>query len=282
MTCVNRIHNSVGSAQVLAYDDFKFHAKSIVKLALLSDIHSNVQAFDTCIADATSRGATQFALLGDFVGYGANPSAIVQRVMRLVDAGAWAIKGNHDEMACHVPPATAIPTRGEVTAAWTHAQLSEGERAFLDALPLTHQDSSLLLVHASADSPERWRYVYDARAAADSLNAAMRLSADIRYVFGGHVHEQTLYYQGRGRDLLRFTPTPDAPIPLPPHRRWLATIGSVGQPRDGRTEAMYAMFDRDQSALTFVRVPYDHSAAAAAIRAAGLPDFFADRLAKGE
>ena len=77
-------------------------------------------------------------------------------------------------------------------------------------------------------------------------------------------------------------PTPDIAIPVPPHRRWVATIGSVGQPRDGRAEAMYALFDRDASQLTFVRVPYDHSAAAAAIRAAGLPEFFADRLARGE
>ena len=253
-----------------------------MKLALLSDIHSNVQAFDVCVADAHARGATQFALLGDFVGYGADPSAIVKRVMTMVDAGAWAIKGNHDEMACHVPPATANPTRGEMTAAWTHAQLSDGELAFLDALPLTHQDGSLFLVHASADSPERWRYVYDARGAAASLAAAVDLSADIRYVFGGHVHEQTLYYQGRGRALLPFMPTPDVPIPLPSHRRWVATIGSVGQPRDGRAEAMYALFDRATSALTFVRVAYDHSAAAAAIRAAGLPAFFADRLARGE
>lgn len=253
-----------------------------MKLALLSDIHSNVQAFDACFADANSRGATQFALLGDFVGYGANPSAIVQRVMTMVDAGAWAIKGNHDEMACHVPPATATPTRGEMTAAWTHAQLSYGELAFLDALPLTHQDGSLFLLHASADSPERWRYVHDARGAAASLAAAVGLSADIRYVFGGHVHEQTLYHEERGRDLRQFMPTPDVPVPLSSDRRWVATIGSVGQPRDGYAEAMYAMFDRDTSALRFVRVPYDHSAAAAAIRAAGLPEIFADRLARGE
>lgn len=253
-----------------------------MKLALLSDIHANVQAYDACIADARARGATQLSFLGDFVGYGGNPSAIVQRVMTMVNDGARAIKGNHDEMACHVPPATATPARGEMTAAWTHAQLSEGELAFLDALPLTHQDGSLLLVHASADFPERWRYVYDAREAASCLTAAVALSADIHYVFCGHVHEQTLYYQGRGRDLLQFTPTPGVPIPVPAHRRWVATVGSVGQPRDGRAEAMYTLFDRDASTLTFVRVPYDHSAAAAAIRAAGLPAFFADRLARGE
>ena len=253
-----------------------------MKLAILSDIHANVLAFDVCVADARARGATQFALLGDFVGYGADPRAIVQRVIAMVDEGAWAIKGNHDEMACHPPSPKASPAIGEIAAPWTHAQLSESELAFLEALPLTYQDGSLLLVHASADSPELWRYVYDARGAAASLTAAVGLSADIHYVFGGHVHEQTLYYQGRGYELLTFVPTPDVAIPVPAHRRWVATVGSVGQPRDGRADAMYTLFDRDASQLTFVRVPYDHIAAAAAIRAAGLPTFFADRLARGE
>jgi hypothetical protein len=99
------------------------------------------------------------------------------------------------------------------------------------------------------------------------------IAADIRHVFGGHVHRQMLYYQGQGRGLLEFVPTPGAAIPVPAHRRWVATIGSVGQPRDGRQEAMYALFDRDAARLTFARVAYDHAAAAAAIRAAGLPDF---------
>jgi diadenosine tetraphosphatase ApaH/serine/threonine PP2A family protein phosphatase len=118
-------------------------------------------------------------------------------------------------------------------------------------------------------------------APADSLNAAVKISDEIRYVFGGHVHRQTLYYQGQGRGLMAFAPTAGAAIPVSAHRRWIATIGSVGQPRDGRTDAMYALFDRDKAQLTFARVPYDYGSAADAIRAAGLPEFFADRLLRG-
>jgi len=253
-----------------------------MKLALLSDIHANQQAFDACLADARARGATQFALLGDLVGYGADPGPVMERVMALVDAGAWALKGNHDELACNPPDAATSNALGEMTAGWTHSQLSSEQRQFLDALPLLHQDGSTLLVHASVDSPQRWHYVKDERGAAESLAAAAHIDASVSHVFGGHVHRQTLYYQGRGRGLMEFVPTPGTAIPVPGHRRWLATIGSVGQPRDGRTEAMYAMFDRDQNRLTFVRVPYDHHAAAAAIRAAGLPEFFAERLSRGQ
>ena len=80
---------------------------------------------------------------------------------------------------------------------------------------------------------------------------------------------------------MAFAPTAGVPIPTPAHRQWIATVGSVGQPRDGQPTAMYAMFDLAQSRLTFHRVPYDHLAAAAAVRRAGLPEYFAQRLEEG-
>ena len=250
-----------------------------MKLALLSDIHANIQAFDTCLAHAAAQGAQQIALLGDLVGYGADPVAVVQRAQALAANGALIIKGNHDAMA-EVPPAQ-VKTIGESTAGWTHAQLDAAQLNFLDQLPMTQQMGAVLLVHASLDGPELWRYVYDGRAAAASLDAVADRS-DVRYVFGGHVHQQTLYYRGNGANLMRFMPTPGVAIPVPRHRHWLATIGSVGQPRDGNTQAMYAMFDSEKSQLTFHRVAYDYHAAAAAIRWAGLPAFFADRLESGQ
>ncbi len=252
-----------------------------MKLALLSDIHSNIQALNACISDARLRGATQFAFVGDYVGYGANPSEVVDKIMAMVDEGAVALIGNHDALACH-PPTAPSDVLGEMTAAWTHDQLSPAQRLFLSSRPYTWRDGSVLLVHASADAPDRWHYVRDERSASQSLDGASKISDDVRYVFGGHVHRQTLYYHGTGRGLLAFEPTAGAAIPVPAHRRWIATIGSVGQPRDGRTDAMYALFDRTKAQLTFARVPYDYGAAADAIRAAGLPPFFADRLLRGQ
>jgi diadenosine tetraphosphatase ApaH/serine/threonine PP2A family protein phosphatase len=169
---------------------------------------------------------------------------------------------------------------GDSTAAWTHAQLSDSQRLFLDQLPLTLQQDAILLVHASADGPALWRYVYDERAASASLEAAAAMP-EVRYVFGGHVHLQTLYYRGAGAELMKFLPTPGVAVPVPKHRRWLATIGSVGQPRDRNPQAMYALFDTDKLQLTFQRVSYDNHAAAVAIRQAALPAFFADRLELG-
>lgn len=249
-----------------------------MKLALLSDIHANIQALDACLAHARNLKTTRYAVLGDLVGYGADPGAVVQRVMTLRDAGALVIKGNHDDKAVHPPEPPK--TLGDSTAAWTHAQLSDTEKKFLEALPMTLRHESILLVHASAEAPELWRYVYDRQAAALSLTAALAQDG-VRYVFGGHVHFQTLYFEGESGELIKFLPLAGAAIPVLRPHRWLATIGSVGQPRDGNTDAMYAVLDTDTDQMTFYRVPYDHQSAAMAIRQAGLPDFFADRLLMG-
>ena len=249
-----------------------------MKIALLSDIHANLHALDACIDHATGQGAQRFAVLGDLVGYGAQPAAVVSRVRELAREGAIVLKGNHDALAVS-PPATSVNV-DEAGAAWSHAQLARSDLDFLDGLPLAWTEGAALMVHASADAPQRWQYVDNPHRAEASLDAACRDEA-VRYVFGGHVHQQTLYFRSASARLMRFEPTPGSPIPIPSHRRWLATVGSVGQPRDGSPLAMYALFDADRAELTFHRVAYDHLAAAAAIREAGLPEFFAQRLERG-
>ena len=158
-------------------------------LALLSDIQANLQALDACLVHARARGADQFALLGDFVGYGADPVAVLQRVQELAGKGAWLVKGNHDEMAVY-PPAQS-DSLGSSTAAWTHAKLDRSQLDFLDSMPLTLEYGSMALVHASVDKHGRWHYVTDQRSAAASLNALA--SPEVRHVLGRHVHHQTLY-----------------------------------------------------------------------------------------
>jgi diadenosine tetraphosphatase ApaH/serine/threonine PP2A family protein phosphatase len=249
-----------------------------MRLALLSDIHGNLQALDACLQHARAQKAQRFAFLGDLVGYGANPAEVVERIRLMTEEGATVLKGNHDAMA--VNPPSEVKTVGESTAQWTHSQLSPDQLTWLDSLPLTEQQDKVLLVHASADDPHLWRYVYDERAATASLDAAAHWP-DVRFVFGGHVHEQSLYFRGAGDKLMKFTPQSGVAVPVPPHRQWLGTIGSVGQPRDGKPQAMYALLDTDQWQLTFHRVPYDQYAAAEAILLAGLPTFLADRLEKG-
>ena len=249
-----------------------------MKIALLSDIHANLRAFDACMDHAVAQGAQRFAVLGDLVGYGAQPAQVVRRVRALAQDGAIVLQGNHDALA--VAPQGQSGTMDAGGAAWTRSQLEPVDLDFLAGLPLTATDDAMFLVHASADEPQRWLYVDSGHRAEASLHAACT-DTRVRYVFGGHVHQHTLYFRGASQNLLRFAPTPGATIPVPPHRRWIATVGSVGQPRDGDTDAMYAIFDAVRAELTFHRVAYDHLAAAADVRAAGLPDVFAKRLEQG-
>jgi diadenosine tetraphosphatase ApaH/serine/threonine PP2A family protein phosphatase len=249
-----------------------------MRLALLSDVHANIQALDACLAHARAQRTQRFVFLGDMVGYGANPATVVDRIGLLTEEGALVIKGNHDAAAVHPP--LEVKTVGDSTAAWTHRQLSPVQRDWIDALPLTLQHDNALFVHATANDPELWRYVRDQRAAEASLDASSAWPG-VRYVFGGHVHRQSLYYRGKTAGLMMFTPQPGVPVPVPRHRQWLSTVGSVGQPRDGNPLAMYALLDTERAQLTFHRVAYDHHAAALAIRRAGLPEFFADRLETG-
>lgn len=249
-----------------------------MKLALLSDLHANRRALEACLAHARAEGAARCVLLGDLVGYGAEPAEVLDAVMDLHAGGALVVRGNHDEAA--LQPAAAQQTAEDVSAAWTHARLTPAHRAFLAGLPLAATLEDTLFVHASAREPARWEYVDRPELAERCLEAARR-DWGARRVFCGHVHEQHLYYRGRDGRPQAFAPAPGIPIPLTAHRQWLGVVGSVGQPRDGDPRAMYALLDLAHARLVFHRVAYDHTAAAAAIRAAGLPEHFAQRLEGG-
>jgi diadenosine tetraphosphatase ApaH/serine/threonine PP2A family protein phosphatase len=248
----------------------------IPMLALLADLHANLEGVTACLAHARQQGATSYAFLGDLIGYGADPSAVLDLVQAHVEEGAIVVRGNHDT-AVFAGASEYMDPRAREAIDWTRARLSSDHLAFLAGLPLSVRRGGALFVHASAAAPDRWTYVTDPRAAEDSLNAA-----DATWVFCGHVHEQVLYFTGASGRPLPFRPVPGTAIPVPAHRRWLAIVGSAGQPRDGNPAACYALADLEGARLTFHRVPYDWRGAAAKIRAAGLPERLARRLERGE
>jgi diadenosine tetraphosphatase ApaH/serine/threonine PP2A family protein phosphatase len=249
-----------------------------MKLALLSDLHANRGALHACLAHARSAGATQFAILGDLVGYGAEPVAVLESVMELAAHGALVVCGNHDLAARGV--AASGGTGEQLAAAWTRGQLGPEHRAFLAGLPLTACLADALLVHADPYAPAGWQYLDRPALVRRALGTAQR-HWGARKVFCGHLHQQRLYYGAADGRPMAFSPVPGVAVPLAAHRQWLAVVGSVGQPRDGDPRAMYALLDVAQARLAFHRVAYDHTGAAAAIRAAGLPESFATRLERG-
>ena len=243
-------------------------------IALLSDIHSNIEALNACLKHAAQNGAERYAFLGDLVGYGADPEEVVALIERRVGEGAIAVKGNHDEAIEKRAGYMNDPTKESIE--WTRDALSVERKAFLAALPMLVCEEAMCFVHASAAAPARWEYVDAASVARQSAEAT-----GATYTFSGHVHDQVLYFEGAQGKWSAFRPTPGSPIPARGHRRWLALVGSVGQPRDGRPAAAYTLFDCARQQITFHRVAYDHLAAARKIREAGLPEPHAFRVEKG-
>jgi diadenosine tetraphosphatase ApaH/serine/threonine PP2A family protein phosphatase len=246
-----------------------------MKLALFADVHSNLEALTACVAHAHALGADRYAFLGDLVGYGADPVAVLDLIEQYAANGAVVVLGNHDAAALGRDD-DSLNSNAQAAIAWTRTQLGARQRAFLQGLPLTVREDDMRYVHASAAAPADWIYVTSPAEAARSIAAAKT-----GYIFCGHVHEQRLYYMGAGGQPLPFRPVPGTPIPMGKHRQWLAIVGSAGQPRDLNNKACYALADLARARLTFFRVPYDHSSAAQKIRSAGLPERVARRLERG-
>jgi diadenosine tetraphosphatase ApaH/serine/threonine PP2A family protein phosphatase len=245
-----------------------------VRLAIFADIHANRQAFSACLDAARARRAERLICLGDIVGYGADPEWAVDTTMGLVDEGAIAVIGNHDHAIS--TPSETMNAEAQMAIEWTRGRLSVPQRRFLAELPLTRREDDRLYVHSEASHPERWHYVRGTTDAARSLEAT-----DAHVTFCGHIHRPALYSMSSAAKMTSFVPTSDVPVQLLGGRRWLAVLGSVGQPRDGNPAASFAMLDTVSREITYCRVPYDMGAAAERIRANGLPHWLADRLLIG-
>lgn len=243
-----------------------------MRIAFLSDIHGNREALDACIAHAERHGVDQFVVLGDLVGYGADPAYVVDRVRELEARGGIVIKGNHDA-AASAGVSAGMNEHASKAITWTYDELDDDARDFLRALPMRVEDEDRLYVHSEAAAPSEWRYVTDASSAERSLRAASQ-----RLTFCGHIHVPQLYHMAPQKPAVGFKPQNNSPIPLVASRKWLMVQGAVGQPRDQNPAAAYGLLDAKRNEMTYMRVPYDIERAARKIHAAGLPQILAARL----
>lgn len=246
-----------------------------MRIAVLTDIHANREAFEAVLADLGGRKVDRLVFLGDLVGYGPDPGWCLERVMELAAKGAKVVRGNHDR-AVGVPDGTLNANARRVID-WTVDRLTVPQKMFLADLPLVIEEDDVMFVHASANQPQDWIYVTNEMKARPSF-----MVTKARVILVGHVHKPALY----SCDLTgRVTghPVPQGhPAPLLRSRRWLAVVGAVGQPRDGSSLAGYAILDTVANELTFRRVGYDSATTARKVRSAGLPEALAMRLIRGE
>ena len=243
-----------------------------MRIALFTDVHANFEALTACLEHADRSGASRAVFLGDLVGYGADPAAVLDVVRGLVRSGGAAVLGNHDAAVLRGPSPGMNPEAREVIA-WTRSRLGADDAAFLRQLPLSIEEEGRLYVHANAWNPAGWEYIGSPLEADRCLRATR-----CRITFCGHTHTPALYHLGPDDRTGAFTPIPGAGVPLSAPRRWLAIPGSVGQSRDGNPAAAYAVFDDVGNVLTFHRVPYDVETTLRKIRDAGLPLSFNARI----
>jgi diadenosine tetraphosphatase ApaH/serine/threonine PP2A family protein phosphatase len=245
-----------------------------MRYAILADIHANREALTACLDDIARVGVDRLVFLGDIVGYGADPAAVLDRVREEVDKGALAVQGNHDAAVRGGGEDMNGTARRAID--WTRERLDMSARKFLEDLPLTQAEGETLFVHACARSPDNWLYITSTREARLSLDAT-----PARITMVGHVHVPAIYHAPDRAPIESFAPHMGVAVPLLRRRKWLAVLGAVGQPRDGNPAACWGLLDLAANSFTFQRVAYDNAAAARKVRQAGLPESLAARLERG-
>jgi diadenosine tetraphosphatase ApaH/serine/threonine PP2A family protein phosphatase len=245
-----------------------------LRAAILSDIHSNQQALEAVLAAVEEAGVDEVWCLGDLVGYGADPDACTALVR---ERCGTCLVGNHD---LAVLGALDISTFSEGAAAaveWTRENVGEGTLDFLDSLDPAGSREGVGLFHASPRDPV-WEYVLST----DQAEAGFEAMEE-RVGLIGHSHVALFFVNppgARSGYAQGAQATDGAGIELD-EGEWLLNPGSVGQPRDGDPRAAWLELDTDAWTATWHRVEYEIEAAAAAIRAAGLPETLAERLEVG-
>ena len=240
-----------------------------MRYGIFSDVHSNLEALEAVLQALTNDRVDRLLCAGDLVGYGADPGPCLERIRQ---AGVVSVCGNHEWAAIGKLPLDWFNEYARTAAEWTSRQLPESQQAYLADFPLVWKGEELTLVHGSLDEPEQFHYVFDPADAQACLHVQQTSVA-----FIGHTHVPGVYIEEESR--VRFLRTNQ--WRLESGRKALVNVGSVGQPRDGDPRAGYCLYDTQAQIVEIRRVAYPIEQTQAKIRAAGLPEFLADRLAYG-
>lgn len=245
-----------------------------MRYLILSDIHANIDAFDVVLEHAAGSW-DRVLVLGDLVGYGAEPNAVVDRVREL--APESVIRGNHDKAACGIDDGSQFNHVARLAAIWTGTQLTPDNRDYIRNLPMgpVAIDALTEICHGAPFDEDH--YIFDGSDAVLALRAAER-----PLCLFGHTHLPALFKVVDDMfDGMPLDPDADDIIPLQRGARYLINVGSIGQPRDGDPRAGYGVLDDESRELHTFRVPYPVEKAQQRILAAGLPASLANRLALG-
>ena len=257
-----------------------------MRYLVISDIHGNLQALEAVIADARAVGFDATLVLGDLVGYGADPQAVLDTTLAL-DPKA-IVRGNHDRVAAGISSASDFHDQARLAIEWTRRVLSPAALDAIADLPEGPIDVApgLMICHGAPFDEDH--YIFEARDAFRALEFDVRPGEPPMLCLFGHTHVPAAFGQTASRGVAVLLPDPDPDdearaqvLHWSRTRGMLVNFGAVGQPRDGDPRAAYGIVDTETRRLIYRRVDYDIKTAQQRIIAAGLPERMALRLDRG-
>lgn len=240
-----------------------------MRYGIVSDIHSNLEALEKVLDHFRTESIDSYVVLGDIVGYAANPNECVGVVRDLTDR---VIAGNHDYAAIGLTDISFFNPVAAEAAIWTGNVLTEENTDYLTDLPLSFAANDLLFVHSSPYNPHLWYYVLSLDDAKEGFSVFGE-----KVCFLGHTHQPITFTERAGRYGVIENPM----FKIEHDKRYIVNVGSVGQPRDSDPRACCAIYDTGAQSVEIKRIEYDIGVAQQKIRQAGLPEFLAHRLELG-
>lgn len=244
-----------------------------MRYGLIADLHANIEALSEVFKALDQLSVDHVVCLGDIVGYAATPTECIDL---LRERKVRSISGNHDRYVTGTTPMVDIRQDTAQAVEWTKGVLQPGHLGFLQGLPKQRlAEPSIMLVHGSPRHEDE--YILGVREMTENLQLLISHHADVKVCFFGHTHHPVVVAQGT---LITSIPE-DKKVALDRGKTYLINPGSVGQPRDGVNRSAFGVFDTLTWTMEFYRVPYNIQSIQDKIRAAGLSERFASRLAQG-
>jgi len=250
-----------------------------VKIAVISDIHANLEALTAVVSDARENGADKMVCLGDVIGYGANPNECLEIVKAECE---FCLVGNHEAAISDTSVYAAFNDLAKISIDRTCDVLTQKARKYLASFEMLRVfDGDFTAVHATPFEPHLWRYISDMDDAIRNFDFF-----DTKFCFIGHTHiPSAVMFGGTAKDCRHFSVLPVETInygsDFGENTKFIVNVGSVGQPRDKNPKASYVLIDTDAKTLRFMRISYDIERYQQKMRDAGMPDFLTKRVADG-
>ena len=241
-----------------------------MRIAVVSDIHSNLEAVEAVGKAIKELGVDAIYFVGDVVGYGPDPNACTRWVMENADL---AVMGNHDIAALGRIDIDNFNLNAREAIIWNTEQMEDWATDYITTLPMLMSLDGVTIVHANPQEPESWNYIF-------SLWDAERNFShfETTFCFVGHSHQPVTVGMD---DSGQVSVLPGDSFTVDDGTRYLVNVGSVGQPRDGNPEACFGLLDTDKGEFSILRSPYEFQITQEKMISAGLPKPLADRLAEG-